>query len=185
MNRNLFALVAPIALAASIILPAAARAQAPAPRPDDVATPEAIVDAAYAAIARAPGEPFQWDRFRSLFLPGARLVPNTEQTGGAFRVLTPEEFITWIDGFSDGVIGTPDDQGFEETGVHAVVERYGDIAHVMSTYEKHLWGDDEILGRGINSFQLVHNGGRWWIAGIVWDEENGAGPVPPRYRPGR
>ena len=155
------------------------------PRAEDVASPEAIIDAAYDALARAPGAPFQWDRFRSLFLPGARLVPNTEQTGGELRVLSPEEFITWIDGFWVDVLGTPQDKGFEEAEVYAVVERYGDIAHAMSTYEKTWWEGDQILGRGVNSFQLVRNGGRWWIAGIVWDEEVGAGPVPPRYMPDR
>lgn len=166
-------------------LPAALHAQtgSPVADPADVASPEAIVDAAYRAISRAPGEHIDWTRFRSLFLPEARLIPNLEQTGGEFRVLGPEEFIAWIDGLNDQVVGTPGDGGFYEEGVHNVVERYGDIAHVMSTYVKHFHGDERVLGRGINSFQLVFNDGRWWIAGIVWDEENGAGPVPAEYLP--
>ena len=24
---------------------------------------------------------------------------------------------------------------------------------------------------------------RWWIAGVVWDEESGAGPIPVEYLP--
>ena len=176
---------AALVLALSVLLAGAPPAAGQSlPRAGDVESPEALIAAAYDALARAPGAPFQWDRFRSLFLPGARLVPNTEQTGGELRVLTPEEFITWIEGFWTGIIGTPEDLGFEEAEVHAVVERYGDIAHAMSTYEKRFWQDQRIMGRGVNSFQLVRNGGRWWIAGIVWDEENGAGPVPPRYMPG-
>lgn len=151
------------------------------PRAEDVVSPEAIVEAAYASIARRPGEPFDWDRFRSLFLPGARLVPNTEQTGGEFRVLTPEEFIAWVDGFSD--IESPEDQGLVEEQVAVRIERYGDIAHAFSTYQMRFWDSDEILARGINSFQLVRNADRWWIAGIVWDDESGAGPIPGRYLP--
>ena len=160
----------------------AARAQTEA-RPEDVASPEAIVDAAYAAIGRRPGEFIDWTRFRSLFLPEARLIPNLEQTNGRFRVLTPDDFTVWIDDFNRQVVATPNDRGFYEVGVHNVVERYGDIAHVMSTYVKHFHGDDRVLGRGINSFQLVNRDGRWWIVGIVWDEENGAGAIPAEYLP--
>lgn len=156
-------------------------AQTEYPLLEDVASPEAIVHAAYEAIERAPGENFQWDRFRSLFLPEARLIPNTEQTGGAFRVLSPQDFIDWIDGAT--VVGGANDKGFAEEEVHHKIERFGDIAHVFSTYQKRFWEDDQILGRGINTFQLVHNQDRWWIAGIVWDEENGAGPIPDTYLP--
>jgi hypothetical protein len=160
---------------------ATGRAQT-APRAADVESPEAIVQAAYASIAREPGQRFDWDRFRSLFLPEARLIPNTEQRQGSFDVLTTEGFIEWIQAFTPPP-GSANDQGFQEEQVSADVVRYGDVAHVFSTYQKHFWGSDQILGRGINSFQLVHNDGRWWIAGIAWDEENGAGPIPAEYLP--
>lgn len=158
-----------------------AAAQTDGARPDDVASPEAIVAAAYDALARRPGEPFDWDRFRSLFLPGARLVPNTEQTEGEFRVLTPQEFVDWIDPLWD--IEDPEDPGLEEEQIAVEIERYGDVAHAFSTYQKRFWGAEEVLGRGINSFQLVFDGRRWWIAGIAWDEESGAGPIPDAYLP--
>src|SRR5688572_20863305 len=147
------------------------------PRAGDVESPEAIVLAGYDAIAHAPGEPFDWPRFRSLFLPHARLIPNTEQREGSFDVLSVEEFIAWIDDVTPAP-GSENDHGFVEEQIAAEVVRYGDIAHVFSTYQKHFWGSDQILGRGINSFQLVHDGQRWWIAGVVWDEEDGAGPIP-------
>jgi hypothetical protein len=168
-------------LAAAAIGAGRAAAQT-APRTADVESPEGIVLAAYASIAREPGQPFDWDRFRSLFLPEARLIPNTEQRQGSFDVLTTEGFIEWIQAFTPPP-GSANDQGFQEEQVSADVVRYGDVAHVFSTYQKHFWGSDQILGRGINSFQLVHNDGRWWIAGIAWDEENGAGPIPAEYLP--
>ena len=148
-------------------------------RPADVASPEAIVAAAYEAIQRAPGESYDWTRFRSLFLPQARLIPNTEQRGGAFVVHTPDEFAALVDSFT--VVGGPQDRGFAEEQIHAEVEQYGDVAQVFSTYQKRFYDSDEILGRGINSFQLVRHDGRWWIVGIVWDEETGAGPIPAAY----
>lgn len=172
-------------LVLAVALPCAVHAQSPgsasAPIPGDVESPEAIVGAAYEAIARAPGEAYDWDRFRSLFLPAACLIPNIEQTGGEFRVLTVQEFIDWIDGVTP--VGGPDDRGFAEEAVSNTIERYGDIAHVFSTYRKRYWDGEEIPGRGINSFQLVRHDGRWWIAGIAWDEESGAGPIPEAYLP--
>jgi len=180
MTRTLFVLpILALSLAFATAAPAIAQTDA---RPEDVATPEAIVLAGYEAIAHAPGERFDWPRFRTLFLPDARLVPNTEQREGSFDVLTVEEFIAWIDSVTPAA-GSENDHGFVEEQISAKVERYGDIAHVFSTYQKHFWGSDEILGRGINSFQLVHDGERWWIAGVVWDEEDGAGPIPPAYLP--
>lgn len=173
----------PLALAAALAwtMPAVAQTADPA----DVATPESTVLAAYSAINRAPGAPFQWDRFRSLFLPGARLIPNTEQTQGTFTTHTVESFIEWIDRGWRPVIGTERDRGFAESQVASVAERFGDVAHVFSTYQKHFWGDSTILGRGINSFQLVWKDGRWWITALAWDEETGAGPVPAKYLPPR
>ena len=147
-------------------------------------TPEAVVDAAYAIIQRAPGDRFDWDLLRSLFLPQGLMIPNVEQTVGAFTVLTPAGFAAWIDRHTP--YGTAQDRGLAKEEVHRVVEQYGDIAQVMSTYQKRFYDSDQILGRGINSFQLVRHDGRWWIVGIVWDEEydspnHGGGPIPDRY----
>lgn len=151
------------------------------PLAEDVASPEAIVAATYEAIQRAPGETFQWDRFRSLFLPQALMIPSTEQMGGAFRVLSVEDFIALVDSVT--IVGGSDDKGFAEEVVHNTIERFGDIAHVFSTYQKRFWTEEEILGRGINTFQLVYNQDRWWVSSIAWDEEIGAGPIPAKYLP--
>ena len=172
------------AILALLLSPVMANAQ-PDPQPEDVANIDAIVAATYAAISHAPGEYFQWDRWRSLFLPGALLVPNEEQTGGELRPMTVDDFVTWVDEWyaENAPAGGQDDKGFEEAQIHSTVQRYGDIAHVMSTYARRYWGGEETLGRGINSIQLVHRDGRWWIAGVVWDEEDGAGPIPAEYLP--
>lgn len=170
-------------LAPALLLLAALPAQAQTPDPSDVSSPEAIVAAAYGALERQPGAPFDWDRFRSLFLPQATLLPNTEQTGGSPRVFSPEEFVAWVEASyaEHAPIGSPKDQGFAEEEVRSEVRRYGDVAQVFSTYQKRYWGAAEILGRGINSYQLVHRDGRWWIVSVVWDEESGAGPIPAEY----
>ena len=164
---------------------AGAVAGIPEASPEDVASIEAIVAATYGSISRVPGENFDWERMESLFLPDVRLIANPEQTGGAFLVQTFQEYRDSVDDWiaENAPIGSQKDKGFEEEQIHAEVERYGDIAHVMSTYQKRFWNGEEVLGRGINSFQLVRHDGRWWVVGIIWDEENGAGPIPDAYLP--
>lgn len=171
MNRLLLLL--------AVALGTPALAQTEYPLASDVSSPEAIVNAAYEVIQRAPGENYQWERSSSLFLPQALQIPNTEQTGGTFVIHTHDEFQAIVDSFT--VVGGPNDRGFAEEEIHSLVHRYGDIAQVFSTYQKRFWDDDRILGRGINSFQLVYNDGRWWIVSIIWDEEDGAGPLPDEY----
>lgn len=130
------------ALLAILVAPSVTSGQSLDPLPEDVRSIEAIVAATYEAISHAPGRHFQWDRWRTLFLPRAILVPNAEQTNGELRVMSVDDFIAWIDGrFAENApIGGPDDKGFVEAEIHASVQRYGDIAHVMSTYERRYWG---------------------------------------------
>jgi hypothetical protein len=172
-------LLGPAALGVILSVPAATRGQAPAARPADVASPQAVVRAMYEIVTRQPGQPFDWDRLRSLCLPGATMIPNEEQTGGELRILSVEDFIAWVD--EQMAVGGPNDMGFQEAEIAQRIELYGDIAQVFSTYQKRVWTDPQILGRGINSIQLVFRDNRWWVVSVVWDEEDGAGAVPAKY----
>ena len=62
---------------------AAGPAQTPSADPKDVATMDAIVAAVYDVISGPAGQKRNWDRFRSLFVSGARLIPTgrNPQTG--------------------------------------------------------------------------------------------------------
>ena len=90
--------IVPPALLA-LFLAAAALAQTaatpPVAKPADVATPDAIIDAVYASISGPAGQPRDWSRFRSLMIPGARLIPSARRTPGATTpvVWSAEEYI--------------------------------------------------------------------------------------------
>jgi hypothetical protein len=71
--------------------------------------------------------------------------------------------------------------GLEEREIHRVTKRFGNIAHVFSTYELRRAGAP--AGRGINSIQLFWDGERWWIASAVWDDERKDNPIPREYLP--
>jgi hypothetical protein len=162
-------------------LPAAAPAAepaAPAARPEDVATPEALVAALYDVISGPKGQARDWNRFRSLFAPGARMIPSGKRPDGTqgHRVLTPEEYIAR----SEKLLV---DDGFRESELHRVVERFGPLVHVFSSYEGRREGDTKPFVRGINSIQAIHDGKRWWLLTVAWTPETPEQPLPAKYLP--
>jgi len=152
-------------------------AAAPPANPADVATMDSIVAAVYDVISGPAKSPRNWDRFRSLFVPGARLIPTgRRQTGEVVaRVRTPEEYI-------QGSAPLLEQNGFFEREISRRVEKFGNIAHVFSTYEsRHAKEEEKPIARGINSFQLMNDGKRWWIVTIFWQGEDEKTPLPEKY----
>jgi hypothetical protein len=183
MRASTFAAALVLALASPAVVqaqdPAPAVTQAPAADPADVASPEAIIDAVYEVISGDAGVARDWDRFRSLFHPTARLVPSGFNPDGdmVVRVWTPEEYVTRA-----GPLLERD--GFHEREIASRTERFGSMAHVFSTYDSRRSADDaEPFARGINSFQLVYDGTRWWILSIYWTGETETSPIPAEYLP--
>ena len=77
-----------------------------------------------------------------------------------------------------------EEEGFFEKEIHRVVEQFGPIAHVFSTYEaRHSLADEKPFTRGINSFQLLNDGKRWWVVSIYWTVERADLPIPAKYLP--
>jgi hypothetical protein len=157
--------------------PIAPAAQAPVADPKDVATMDAIVAALYDVISGPVGQKRNWDRFRSLFVPGARLIPTGRRPTGevASRVRTPEEYIT-------GSSTLLEQNGFFEKEISRRVEKFGNIAHIFSTYEaRHKAEDEKPFMRGINSIQLMNDGKRWWIVTVFWQAEDPQTQLPAEY----
>lgn len=158
---------------------AAATPQAPA----DLSTIEGIIHAMYATVSAAAGEPRDWERFRTFFLPGARMIPTNRaihngQGGHPPDVMDVETFIR-----TTAPVLEPMD--FHEVQIGMRVERFGCIAHVWSTYDsRHAPDAAEPFARGINSIQLYHDGARWWVVNVFWDSERADNPIPQRYLAG-
>lgn len=168
-----------LALSISFLLTTSAFAQAKEANPADVASIDSIMKAVYDVISGDAGVERDWDRFRSLFVDGARLIPVTgknKDTGlVAARIITPEEYIKRSGPFLLK-------EGFHEREIARRVEQYGHIAHVFSTYDsKHKVTDEKPFMRGINSFQLLYDGKRWWVVTIYWQSENAELPIPKEY----
>lgn len=148
--------------------------------PSDVESIDAIILAVYDVISGEKGEARDWDRFRSLFIPEARLIPSGRRPDGThgYVVWSPEQYISTA---GQSLVNN----GFFEDEAHRVVERWADIAHVFSTYNSYATAADMEAGntfqRGINSFQLMFDGDRWWVVSIMWEPEAPNRPIDEKY----
>ncbi|TFH65563.1 MAG: hypothetical protein E4G90_06035 [Gemmatimonadales bacterium] len=149
----------------------------PAADPADVESVDAIVAAVYDVISGPAGQARAWDRWRSLFIPEARLISVGQSQEGIIqrRVMTPEDYAQR----SGPVL---EEMGFFEEEIGRTQEEFGPVVHLFSAYQsKRALGDPEPFARGINSFQLMHDGTRWWIVTIYWTSERPDLPIPQRY----
>ena len=148
--------------------------------PADVSSIDAIINAAYDGISGPAGKKRDWDRERSLFLPGARLIPTAMEAGQNEGGLAPQ-FLD-VEAYIARVEPYFQENGFYEKEIARRTEQAGQIAHVWSTYEsRHSKDDPEPFMRGINSIQLFYDGTRWWIANIYWQHETEKDPIPAKY----
>jgi hypothetical protein len=156
--------------------PAAPTDAAPPPAaPADVATADAIVHAAYDVISGPAGER-NWQRFYSLFAPGARLIPTHRGTDSLPRLdpVTPEAFAQRGAAYFSK-------NAFYESEIGHRMDTFGAITQRFSAYASRRAPNDAPFARGINSFQLFNDGKRWYIVTIYWDDERSGEKIPARY----
>ena len=147
--------------------------------PHDVESIDAIISAAYDVISGPAGKKRDWNRERSLFYPGARIVPTATLPGRNDVNLEPQ--LLDVEGYIARVEPLLQ-EGFFEKEIARRTEQFGRIAHVWSTYEsRHDSNETAPFMRGINSFQLFADGKRWWILSVYWQHESAVDPIPKRY----
>ena len=142
--------------------PAAASAPAPTPaaNPRDVESIDAIMGALYGVISGPAGER-DWNRFRSLFLPEARMGAVRKKPDGTFSAssFTPDGYVERAGSYFK-------EHAFFESEVSRKMEQFGQEAHVFSTYESRNAKEEKPFARGINSLQLFNDGKRWYVVSI-------------------
>ena len=149
------------------------------PDPADVESIDAIIAAAYDVISGPAGKNRDWNRERSLFYPGARLIPTASVPGRNDVAIEPqildiESYIVRVEPILQ--------KGFYERETARRTEVFGRISHVWSTYEsRHDPSDPTPFMRGINSFQLFNDGKRWWILSVYWQHESAEHPIAEKY----
>jgi hypothetical protein len=145
--------------------------------PEDVASLDAMIRTMYEVLCGPAGQPRQWSRDRTLYVPGVRFFILSEDKNHRTveRTVSHQEFVDLYDRELTA--------GFYEREIHRTTLQFGNAAHVFSTYETRTIETGPVTGRGINSVGLFHDGTRWWISSITWDEERPDNPLPPDYLP--
>lgn len=150
-----------------------------APRPEDVSTIDGMIKAYYEVVSGPAGQPRQWGRDATLYLPGIRFVIITEDAAGnaTAQSMTHQEFVDSTEASLGG-------KAFFEHEIHRVIHRAGNIAHVLCTGEHMSAPNGPVEGRGIDSLDLYWDGQRWWIANAnLWEINTTKHPLQPEFLP--
>ena len=148
------------------------------PRPEDVGTIEGIVKASYETISGGVGVPRQWGRDRTLFAPSVRYISIAKDKTGVVKLRT-SDYQEYLDESDDFLVK----QGFTEVELGRKIERFGNVATVLSSYEGKVQSTGNVVTRGVNIFSLYFDGKRWWIQTMMWDEEGPENPIPVELLP--
>jgi hypothetical protein len=130
----------------------------------DVSTLDGILHALYEVLSGPAGQRRDWERYRSLFMEGARLLVVVAVAGEKPHVnqLTLEDYIRRV----EPIFGVED---FWERETSRQTETFGRVAHVLSAYESLRDPNGPPFERGANSMQLFYDDSRWWVVSVLWN----------------
>jgi len=135
--------------------------------------PEGITAALDAAITG----PADQDRacMKALLMPETRLMALSVGADGApsYKIETLDDWIARVKARGHAML--------EEKQMKFRIERYGNIAHLWSSYT--LQSDGKQVARGINSIQAIKEAGGWRVMSIMLQAESATSPLPKEYLP--
>lgn len=111
-----------------------------------------------------PIGPFQWDRFRSLFLPTATIGEAGSDTGEKPHI----EFQQVKDSIAS-VRDLRPTVSVHETVYRIRIERFGSIATAFYSHDSVTSENGKTDIRRVNTCEMLYDGNRWWIAIVVWN----------------
>jgi hypothetical protein len=130
-----------------------------------------------AVLDAAISGPADKDRacMKALLIPEARMMFVSLGADGApsYRLETLDDWIARVKARGHAML--------EEKQLKFRIERYGNIAHLWSSYT--LQSDGKQVARGINSIQAIKEAGGWRVAGIMVQAESATAPLPKEYLP--
>ena len=129
------------------------------------------------AIDAAISGPADKDRacMKSLLIPEARMMVVSLGADGprSYTLLTLDDWIARTKARGHATL--------EEQQLKFHIERYGNIAHLWSSYALH--SDGKQVARGINSIQAIKVADGWRVMVIMAQAEAATAPLPKEYLP--
>ena len=141
------------------------------PRPPTMNDLDQVIAKMYEGVCFEPGQRPDWNVEDEIFAPGARMVRINDD--GVF----PFDLASYRQDF-DRMIDSGEMPSFWEGEIWRETRLFGDMAHVLSAYETRRTRNGPILNRGVNSIQLFHQDGRWWISAMIWRREGREVRIP-------
>ena len=130
-----------------------------------------------AALDAAITGPADKDRacMKALLIPEARMMFVSLGADGApsYRLETLDDWIARVKARGHAML--------EEKQLKFHIERYGNIAHLWSSYVLH--SDGKQVARGINSIQAIKVADGWRVMVIMAQAEAATAPLPKEYLP--
>ena len=130
-----------------------------------------------AAVDAAISGPADKDRacMKALLIPEARMMFVSLGTDGAptYTLQILDDWIARVKGRGHALL--------EEKQLKFHIERYGNIAHLWSSYALHSDGKQD--ARGINSIEAIKEAGGWRVTSIMVQAESATAPLPKEYLP--
>jgi len=142
-----------------------------------VLTIDSIIAKLYIIISQPAGKR-DWEDFKYLFLPGARVISIKTDNSGKYNFynVTVDEYIEMIKPRLDKA-------NYFEIEIGRKQEEYNNISQVFSTYKSTLITEKKMFFEsGINSFQLIYYKDRWWIASALFNNETKDTMIPDKYK---
>lgn len=132
-----------------------------------------VITALYTAISGPAGEQ-DWALEEQLLHPDARLVRTRVDAEGR-----PLIFAFDPAGYRAATEPMLAAAPFFEIETARKLFVFGNIAQAFSAYEARDAAEGgALLFRGINLIHLVHDGARWWVMHVIWDNEREGVEIP-------
>jgi hypothetical protein len=134
----------------------------------DIDAIEGVIRGMFAAIQWDQDRAPDWAAFGASVRPAAAILPSARPAAE----VALGAFVERMKGLRDqSVLAT-----FEEIILGVDVQAFGNVAVARAAYATAVNGKPD--GRGLNVFLLVKDAGAWTIAGLAWDNESEAAPLP-------
>lgn len=131
--------------------------------------------ASYEGFSFEEGEMPDYDKLRTRFTESAQLA---FKRGDSIITFPVEEYLeSHKSNVEEGRLSALD-----EKEVFGKTEKFGDIAHHLSTYEARVNSSDTVSERGIISYQLIKREDNWLIHSMIWESEKENLQIPGSYK---
>ncbi|MCF8332042.1 MAG: hypothetical protein K9H84_06285 [Bacteroidales bacterium] len=143
------------------------------PDTNAVKTIDGIINETLAFISGESKSSYNWGSFRLLFAADAQFMYLSHDKDGQKTLHTMN-----LEEFARLGMQAYQQSDFSEYELKKTIDEYNGIAHVFQSYEA---SGDFGSERGMNSYQLIFDGKRWWITSILWTDNKNGIPIPENY----